>query len=138
MDVAEVFGLHGVQPGLRGQLRRRRALRGARGIHQHLDSTAQGLGFVQRTQRLRSISQIGRHRVHMTRWGVQRLLGAFQVVRVARHQRDARALGQKGLGTGQANAFAAASDQNMVVIELQVHGVSSSRLRCGSVNGFNH
>jgi hypothetical protein len=30
---------------------------------------------------------------------------------------------QKGLGAGQADAFAAAGDQNMLVAQVQVHGV---------------
>jgi hypothetical protein len=46
---------------------------------------------------------------------MQFLQGIVQVGRVTRDQRDLRAFFQKGVSASQANAFAAASDQNMLV-----------------------
>jgi hypothetical protein len=53
--------------------------------------------------------------------GLQALAGLVQVGGITRDKRHLRALLQEGLRTGQADAFAAASDQNVLVLKLQIH-----------------
>ncbi|MDT4844742.1 hypothetical protein FQZ97_787110 [compost metagenome] len=53
--------------------------------------------------------------------GEQRLLALLQVLQVARDQAHARAFAQEAQRAGQADALAAAGDENVLVLELEVH-----------------
>ncbi|MNT81238.1 hypothetical protein D3C72_2208090 [compost metagenome] len=53
--------------------------------------------------------------------GEQRLLALLQVLQVARDQAHARAFAQETQRAGQADALAAAGDENVLVLELEVH-----------------
>jgi hypothetical protein len=66
---------------------------------------------------MRRIAQIGGHRVDAfgRKVGMQFLQGIVQVGRVTRDQRDLRAFFKEGVSASQANTFAAAGDQNMLV-----------------------
>ena len=117
VDGGEIFGLHRIGKGLGRELRRGRALGRTSRVDQHIDRAERGFGRIQRRQGMRRIAQIGRHRVDAfsRKVDVQFLQGIVQVDRVTRDQRDPRAFFQKGVSASQANAFAAASDQNMLV-----------------------
>jgi len=54
----------------------------------------------------------------------QRLAAPLQVLQVARHEAHARALLQEAERAGQADALAAAGDENVLVLELEIHRVS--------------
>ena len=79
---------------------------------------------IQRRQGVACIAQIGRHGVDAigSKTGLQFLQRMVQIGRVTGHQRHLGPFLQKSLGAGQADAFAAAGDQNMLVAQVQVHG----------------
>ena len=56
----------------------------------------------------------------------QRLAALFQVLQVAGDEAHAGPLAEEPQRAGQADALAAAGDENVLVLELEVHGVSLS------------
>jgi hypothetical protein len=59
-----------------------------------------------------------------------------QIGFASRHQTDARAFGQKCFGTGQTNAFAAASNEDVFAVEMKVHD-GSVKLDSGHIGSPN-
>jgi hypothetical protein len=81
--------------------------------------------FVHRAGGLASVRQVGAvHSDPLAGAGElrqQRLPGGGQVVDAARDQADARALGQQAPGAGQPDALAAAGNEGVPALELQIH-----------------
>jgi hypothetical protein len=62
----------------------------------------------------------------------ERLAALLQVLQIARDEAHARAFAQEAQRAGEANALAAAGDENVPVLELEIHVsvlVSSKRAR---------
>lgn len=103
------------------ELGERRTPGGAGRGNQHVDRPDAGLDRVDHGKSLVRILQVCGEGVHPSRCG-QRVLRSCEVGRVTGHDRHPRALGQEGVRTGQADAFAPAGDQDEAVGEVEVRG----------------
>ncbi len=125
VDVGEVLGVHGVVPGGGVQFVGRRAARGTGGIHQHVDRAESLFGGIERGHGAGRILEVGGvHRHPALGLGKrldQRLAALLQVLQIARDQAHTRALAQEAQRAGQADALAAAGDENVPVLELEIH-----------------
>jgi hypothetical protein len=125
MQVGEVFSQHGVMPGRHGQIGWGRAFGCTRTIDQDVHGTSLRVYGVQHRLRLSGITQVRTLHVNATgHFG--KILGKFslhyrQLLWVPRDERHMGTFFQENTGASQTDAFAAAGDQDMLLLKLQIH-----------------
>jgi hypothetical protein len=125
VDVGEVLGIHRVVPRGRGQVVGRGAARGACGVDEHVDRAEGSFSRIECGHGAGRVLQVGGvdrdAALGLRMLLAQGLLAALQVGDVARDEAHARAFAQEAQRAGQADALAAAGDENVLVLELEVH-----------------
>ncbi|MCY1524624.1 hypothetical protein D9M68_595660 [compost metagenome] len=125
VDVGEVLGVHRVVPRGGREFVGRGAARGACRVDEHVDGAEGLFGGVEGGDGAGGVLEVGGVQADaafgLRERGDQRLLALLQVLQVARDQAHARAFAQEAQRAGQADALAAAGDENVLVLELEVH-----------------
>jgi len=124
VNVAEELGVHGVTPGLCGQVRRGMALGGAGRVDQDIDRTESRFDIRDHPRRLVGIAQVGDDCERGIRDALQPGHRRIQIFLAARDQRDFGAAARKGFGTGEADPFRCAGDDDDLACKWVIHAVA--------------